>query len=246
MKKAPVLDFVKYGYRNLVWFETDPKMIDSMVKIFAPRKLYIADGHHRAASAAAYRKAQLSSGGATAQVQSPWQNMMVYAAADDQIRILPYNRVIKKLPMSTEAFLTQVQQKFTLERQPHAFNPSKRGEIAMCLLGQWYKLTPHPGLGSNIIDNLDVAILQNHLLGPILGIKDPRSDENIYFVGGLLDPILMEKHVTEKKNAIFFNLYPVAMRDIEVIGDQGGVMPPKSTWFDPKLLSGMLLYSLNE
>ena len=116
----------------------------------------------------------------------------------------------------------------------------------MCVKGKWYNLTVKDKKFSSKRDSLDVAILQDKVLGPILGIYDIRADENIFFVGGIQDPNNMEKYVSEKGNDVFFNLYPVDIRDLETISDAGGVMPPKSTWFDPKLLSGLVLHDLTE
>jgi uncharacterized protein (DUF1015 family) len=245
-KKAPLFTFPEYGYTNTVWYETDPAIISKAQAIMDPLLLYIADGHHRAASAAQYRKNKIANkeGGETG--PEPWQNLLIYAASDDQVRILPYNRVIRKLPMTQTDFLTKIGADFSVKKQSRAFNPHQKHQIAMCLKDGWYLLEPKQTAGLSPVDALDVSILQQKLLDPILGIKDPRSDENIFFVGGVQDPKKMEEFIVKEGNAIFFNLVPVDIRDLEAIADQGGVMPPKSTWFDPKLLSGMTMYPLNE
>ncbi|MEJ2251354.1 MAG: hypothetical protein P8Y97_17095 [Candidatus Lokiarchaeota archaeon] len=118
--------------------------------------------------------------------------------------------------------------------------------IAICLKGEWYKLKPKQENFKSIYNSLDVSIIQDKVLNPILGIKDVRASENIFFIGGVTDPKEMEKYVTEKGNDLFINLYPVDFKDLEKIADKGGVMPPKSTWFDPKLLSGLILHDLKE
>jgi uncharacterized protein (DUF1015 family) len=245
-KKAPKFDFKKYGYHHLLWQETEPKIIHKLKQLFKNLKIYIADGHHRAASAAEYRKIQLAKYGLNKNIEAPWQYLLSYVASDDQIRILPYNRIIKKLPLSESEFIGQLNQIFEIELVENAFNPINKNEIAMCLKGKWYHLIVKNKEFKSKRDSLDVAILQDKVLGPILDISDPRSDENIFFVGGIDDPKEMEKYTTEKGNDLFINLYPVDIKDLEAIADSGGVMPPKSTWFDPKVLSGLVLHDLSE
>ncbi|NVM34630.1 MAG: DUF1015 domain-containing protein [Candidatus Lokiarchaeota archaeon] len=245
-KKDPKFDFEKYGYRHLLWQESDPNVIQNLKELFKNEKIYIADGHHRAASAAEYRKIKLEKQGITKNLRAPWQYLLSYVASDDQIRILPYNRVIRKLPLGEKDFLNKLEKDFEIIPMEEACNPEKKNEITICLKGNWYKLTVKNKKFKNKRDSLDVAILQDVILEPILGITDPRSDENIFFVGGTQDPIEREKYVTEKGNDLFINLYPVAIRDIESIADDGGVLPPKSTWFDPKVLSGLVLHDLGE
>ncbi|MBA7617083.1 hypothetical protein ES703_24388 [subsurface metagenome] len=243
-KKEPKFNFKKYGYRHLLWQETDPKLIQKLKELFKNEKIYIADGHHRAASATEYRKIKLQKLGLDKNIKAPWQYLLSYVASDDQIRILPYNRVIRKLPLLEKDFLKKLENDFEIFPMEEACNPEKKNEISICLKGNWYKLTVKNKKLKNKRDSLDVAILQDKILEPILSIKDPRSDENIFFVGGTQDPREMEKYITEKGNDLFVNLYPVDIRDLELIADKGGVMPPKSTYFSPKLLSGLLLHDL--
>ncbi|MFX0000129.1 MAG: DUF1015 domain-containing protein [Candidatus Hodarchaeota archaeon] len=240
----PKFDFKKYNYRHLIWQETDSKIIQKLKNLFKKEKIYIADGHHRAASAAEYRKFQLKRLNVHKQREAPWQFLLSYVASDDQIRILPYNRVIKKLPLSENKFLERLENDFEIISMNHAFNPEKKNEITICLKGHWYKLVVKNKKFKNKRDSLDVTILQDKILEPILGIKDPRSDENIFFVGGIQEPKEMEKYIIDQGNDLFVNLYPVDIRDLESIADKGGVMPPKSTWFDPKILSGLILHDL--
>jgi uncharacterized protein (DUF1015 family) len=245
-KGKPKFDFYKYNYQHLLWQETDPLIIRKLKDLFSKVKIYIADGHHRAASAAEYRKIKLRNTNGDKKNNFPWQYLLSYVASDDQIRILPYNRVIKKLPISEKDFLIKLETEFVVSPVKKAFNPQKKNEIALCLKGDWYKLLVKNKKFKTKRDSLDVAIVQDRILEPILGIKDPRSDENIFFVGGTQDPTEMEKYITEKQNEVFINLYPVDIRDLELIADKGGVMPPKSTWFDPKVLSGLVLHDLKE
>lgn len=239
-KRDPLFKFELNGYTQIVWQESDPAIIKQLQDVLADEKIYIADGHHRCAAAADYRKRKLK------ESQDPnanWQYAMAYMASDDQVRIMPYNRVIRKLNLSEAEFLNKLKIIYDIKLQKKAFNPTKKHEIAMNLKGKWYQLTvlkPE----SNPLKDLDVSILQDKVLDPILGIKDPRSDENIFFVGGEQNLPEMDKLINEQGNAIFFNLYPVQMKDVEAIADSGQVMPPKSTWFDPKLLSGLVLHEI--
>jgi uncharacterized protein (DUF1015 family) len=245
-KDQPKFDFEKYGYRHILWQETNSKNIQKLVDIFKNEKIYIADGHHRAASASEYRKIKLKEFNIEENTLAPWQYLLSYVASDDQIRILPYNRVIKKLTLSEADFLKKIENEFEIISMKNAFNPGKKNEIAICLKGKWYKLLVKNKKFKTKRDSLDVAILQDRILDPILNIEDPRSDENIFFVGGTQNPKEMERYITEKGNDLFVNLYPVDIKDLELIADKGGVMPPKSTWFDPKVLSGLVLHDLEE
>lgn len=244
-KKDPIFNFSKYGYKHLLWQETNKKIIEKLTQQFKNQKVYIADGHHRAASAAEYRKKQLSRiNEEEEEVEKPWHYLLSYVASDDQIRILPYNRVIRKLPMDVKDFLKKLEVIYEIKPKDKAFDPERKNQVAMCLKGTWYELYVIDKNFKSKRDSLDVAILQDKVLNPILGISDPRADENLFFVGGVNDPLDMEQYITEKGNDIFFNLYPVNIKDLEAIADLGGVMPPKSTWFDPKVLSGLILHDL--
>ncbi|MFX1501819.1 MAG: DUF1015 family protein, partial [Promethearchaeota archaeon] len=226
--------------------ETDQLIIKKLKELFKNEKIYIADGHHRAASAAEYRKIMLKKTSVDKNPKAPWQYLLSYVASDDQIRILPYNRVIKKIPISEKDFLKRLEKEFEITSMKSAFNPEKKNEISICLKGEWFKLVVKIKKFKTERDSLDVAILQDKILEPILRIKDPRSDENIFFIGGIQDPKEMEAYIIEKGNDLFINLYPVNIRDLESIAIKGGVMPPKSTWFDPKVLSGLVLHDLKE
>jgi len=245
-QKKPKFDFKKYGYRHLLWQETDQTVIQKLKDLFKNEKVYIADGHHRAASAAEYRKIQLKKSVLEKANGAPWQYLLSYVASDDQIRILAYNRVIKKLPLSETDFLKKLEDHFNINPMKKPFNPEKKNEMAICLKGKWYKLMVKERKFTTKKDSLDVSILQDRVLEPILGIKDPRADENLFFIGGLQDPREMEKYITSEGNDLFINLYPVDIRDIEFIAEERGVLPPKSTWFDPKVLSGLVLHDLKE
>jgi uncharacterized protein (DUF1015 family) len=245
-QKKPKFDFNKYGYRHILWQETELSIISRLSVLFKDKKVYIADGHHRAASAAEYRKIQMENSNKNENSNSPWQFLLSYVASDDQIRILPYNRVIKRLKDGKEEFLRRLEEIYYIKKVKTAFNPNRKNQTALCIKGKWYKLETKEKTFDSKRDSLDVAILQDKVLGPILRIINIRADDNIFFVGGLQDPNTMEEYTTEKGNDVFFNLYPVNIKDLESIADSGRVMPPKSTWFDPKLLSGLVLHDLRE
>ncbi|MHA1729919.1 MAG: DUF1015 domain-containing protein [Promethearchaeota archaeon] len=239
-----IFDFNKYGYRHIGWKSEDPAVINEIQSAFRNVELYIADGHHRTSSAMAYRNQMKNKNKGTTTGNENWSFFMVYAASDHQIRILPYNRVIKKLNMNEKDFLNKISDNFIVEQTSGAFTPEKVHEIGMFMKDTWYKLTPRQQQFDNFSKSLDVSIILDYLINPILGINDIRKDENIFFVGGITDSIEMEKFITEKENAIFFSLYPTTIKDLEMISDTGEIMPPKSTWFDPKLLSGLLFNPL--
>jgi len=244
-KREPLFDFKKYGYRQILWKESDPEIIQKLKDLFKNEKLYIADGHHRAASANEYRKLKLKEC-KTPTGNEPWQYLLNYVSSDDQIKVMAYNRVIRNLPLPEENFMERLNEIYCIKPVNEGFNPKEKHEVALCCKGKWYKLDVKSKKFANIRDSLDVAILQDKIFNPILGIEDPRTHKNIFFVGGLDDPKEMEKYVTDMGNDLFFNLYAVNIRDLEDIADVGGVMPPKSTWFDPKVLSGLVIYGLDD
>jgi uncharacterized protein (DUF1015 family) len=243
-RSKPVYDFEAYNYRNILWQVSNENILKKFQEAFSEVNIYIADGHHRIASAAAYHKIRAKQAGSPYVEGANWNYVMLYLASDHQVRILPYNRVIRKLPMDSTAFLKKVGEFFTIEVVDGDFVPQKKHEIGMFLGNTWYKLTSKQIEFDNYIDGLDVSILQNNILDPILGIQDIRKSDNIFFVGGVTNPQDMSDYVTQKNNAIFFSLFPVSMQDIEIVADQKGVMPPKSTWFDPKLLTGLVFNPL--
>ncbi|MFX0009372.1 MAG: DUF1015 domain-containing protein, partial [Candidatus Hermodarchaeota archaeon] len=226
-KKKPLFDFNKYNYHHILWQESDTKIIEQLKKSFKKENLYIADGHHRAASAAEYRKMKIQNN-TQSDLNAPWQYLLSYVASDDQVRILAYNRVVRKLPIKEDEFITRLKDDFELSLLNKAQNPSKKNEITICVLGTWYKLNVKQKKFKSLRDSLDVTIVQDKILNHLLGITDPRADENLFFVGGVLKPIEMEKYVTERGNDLFINLYQVNIRDLEKIGIEGGSMPPKS------------------
>ena len=200
--------------------------------------LYIADGHHRAASAARTRAVLREQGG-----EGEFDTMLAVAFPDDQVKILPYNRIVKDLAgRSPEAFLAAVEEKLPV--RPGGPEPARQGEAAMYLGGRWYTLDLGPARPPDTgrIEGLDVSVLQRAVLAELLGIGDVRSDPRIDFVGGARGAAALEQAVDSGRAAVAFSLYPVTVDDLMAIADAGGIMPPKSTWFEPKLRDGLLVH----
>ena len=166
-----------------------------------------------------------------------------------QMQILPYNRVVTDLHgLSRQEFVSRLGEAFTLHAATAPVTPSKHGEFGLYLPGQWYRLNMHPGLvpSNDPIERLDVSLLAGHVLGPLLGITDPRRDKRIDFVGGIRGPGELEKRVNSGEMAAAFSLHPTRMEDLMAVADAGEVMPPKSTWFEPKLADGLASLVLDE
>jgi uncharacterized protein (DUF1015 family) len=229
--EQPVLfDFVAPdGVRHQIWQVPPPEnqpLVDAFAKIDA---LYIADGHHRAASAARTRRSLASKGA------GEHDRMMAVAFPDNQMQVLPYHRVVADLRgQSPSAFLEALKAKFTV-REGGPPSPAARGSVAMYLDGRWHTVALPTGGNA-----LDVDLLEQSILQPILGIGDVRTDKRIDFVGGIRGTGELEKLVNSGKFAVAFSLYPVSVDDLMRISDAGGIMPPKSTWFEPKLRDGLL------
>lgn len=231
MKGQPIVDFQKYGYRHRLWKISDDAIIQKIKDAFKPLHLYIADGHHRIAAAWHYWKKH---GNREAKY------VMIFAASDDEVRILPYNRVIRKI--ERKDFIDELKKEFEVEEMD-AIEEPKKHEIQMYYKGKWWRLLPKE-IPDGIVESLDVSILQNKVLEPILGIKDVRKDPNIFFVGGNVSREEYEKLVDEKGNAAVFYLHPTSIEELEAVADANKNMPPKSTWFDPKLLTGLVFHEL--
>jgi uncharacterized protein (DUF1015 family) len=224
------------GVQHTIWRVDAGGQRDLGAAFGAVPALYIADGHHRAASAARVRRQLRGSNGA----RGEWDTFLAVAFPDNQMQVLPYNRVVRDLGAHTpESLLAALQQRVTVKRGPAA--PARKGEVAMFLAGHWHtiELGPAPGdLGA--ADRLDVSRLHALVLAPLLGIGDVRTDKRIDFVGGARGTAELETLVTTGKAAVAFSMYPVSVNDLMEISDAGGIMPPKSTWFEPKLRDGLL------
>jgi uncharacterized protein (DUF1015 family) len=235
----PVYDFrAEDGVSHTLWRITGPD-VQALVSAFATLKaLYIADGHHRAASASRARAAIAEAGGRTADAE----RFIAVAFPDSQVQILPYHRVVKDLGGQTPAaFLAALSQRMRVSPGPPA--PVRAGDVSMFLAGKWHTVSlPKPAIGTSTSDALDVAVLEREVLGPFLKIGDIRSDKRIEFVGGVRGTHELERLVSSGGHAVAFSMFPVSIRDLLSIADAGGIMPPKSTWFEPKLRDGLLVH----
>ena len=206
---------------------------------------YIADGHHRAASAVKVGlKRREETSGYTGDEEFNFFLSVLFP--DDQLMILPYNRVVKDLNgLSQEAFLAELSNGFTVTSVgEEAYGPTEKGTFGMYLNNTWYCLKAKPGLMSeDPVKGLDVSILQDNLLGPILGIGDPRTDKRVDFIGGIRGLKELEKRCAEDMT-VAFSMYPTSIGELFSVADAGLLMPPKSTWFEPKLRSGLFIHML--
>jgi uncharacterized protein (DUF1015 family) len=207
--------------------------------------LYIADGHHRAASASRAR-AELNEQGFSYIGNEEYNFFQCVLFPDNQLRILPYNRIVRDLNgLSQDGFLARLRESFVLTENASP-SPKERGQWSMYLRGRWCGLTlpVDATRPSGVVDSLDVSVLQNRLLDPILGIKDIRTDKRVDFVGGIRGTEELEKLVDEGNAAVAFSLYPTTIEDLLQVSDAGEIMPPKSTWFEPKLRDGLLSHQI--
>ncbi len=244
-EKNPVYDLVSDdGIQHSIWIVNDTDTINAITGLFKTGVpvTYIADGHHRAASAAKVRKALGVKATEGANI------FLTTLFPSNQLHIMDYNRVVKDLNgLSIAAFLEKVKKSFTVTKAEKAFSPAKLHEFGLYLDKQWYTLAAKKGTYTNDpIGILDVTILQNNLLDPILGIKDQRTDQRIDFVGGIRGIEALSKRVDSGEMAVAISLHPVSIQQLFDIADSGNVMPPKSTWFEPKLRDGLLTHLIDE
>lgn len=246
-KQAPVYDFVSEdGIGHRVWVidnDSDVAMIEEAFgKIPA---IYIADGHHRCASAVKVglkRREQYPD--YTGEEEFNYFLSVIFP--DEELRILDYNRVVKDLNgMDAATFLTRIEEYFTVEKKGQApYRPTKKGTFGMYLEDEWYCLSAKEKIKSeDAVEGLDVSLLQNYLLDPILGIKDPKTDKRIDFVGGIRGLGELERRVHADMK-VAFSMYPTSIAELFAVADVGRLMPPKSTWFEPKLRSGLFLHEI--
>ena len=223
---------------HTLWrFNKNDEIVNEFKKIpFA----YVADGHHRSASAAkvaAKRRSENKNHDGT----EPYNYFLAVLFPESELKILPYNRVVISLGMTVDKFKSLLNDKFIVEENGLDI-PRQRGELCMYIKGQWNTLTLRNKLSdSDPVAILDVSILQNYILSPILGIHDPRESNNIDFIGGVKGTKELENWVNANKATVAFSIYPTSMNDLFKVADAGKLMPPKSTWFEPKLRSGLLI-----
>lgn len=228
--------------RHQLWAVSDPAMISALTAaVDALPALYIADGHHRSAAAARVAAARGEGGGAH-------NSFLSVLFPHHQMTILDYNRVIRDLNGFTpDQLIARAADSFMVERADEAVRPAAAGEFGMFLDDHWYRLTIRPDLvpTDNPLGRLPVTLLTHNLIEPVFAIADPRRDKRIDFVGGARGLAGLEKRVLSGEMAVAFALYPTEMNDLMAVADSGGIMPPKSTWFEPKLADGMVIHVLD-
>ncbi|TCJ15527.1 DUF1015 domain-containing protein [Parasulfuritortus cantonensis] len=235
------------GVRHTLWQITEAASVARLTALFdAMPALYIADGHHRSAAASRVCAARKAANPAHTGDES-YNYFLAVIFPDHQMKILDYNRVIKDLNgLSEDEFLKRVAESFTIEPADGPVSPAQPREFGLYLNGRWRKLHVHPSLvPADPVARLDVSLLQNHLISPILGIDDPRRDKRIDFVGGIRGLAELEKRVDSGEMAVAFSLHPTHMEHLMAVADANQVMPPKSTWFEPKLADGMASHLLD-
>ena len=248
--QAPVYDFVAQdGNRHVFWVVSDTGMIDSIQRAFdSVDCLYVADGHHRSAAAQRVKELRKAANPAhTGEEAYNWFSSVIFP--HNQMQILDYNRVLKDLNgLSEQEFLQKIQACFNVrESKAGAIKPAHAHQFTLYLGGRWYVLDVIEGLWNpdDPVASLDVAILQQNLLLPVLGIADQRRDKRIDFVGGIRGLQALEKRVDSGQWQLAIALYPTSIQSLMAVADAGEVMPPKSTWFEPKLKSGLFVHVLD-
>jgi uncharacterized protein (DUF1015 family) len=243
-ERPPTFDFVASdGIAHTVWRISSPEVIDRLTKEFAHLPCaYVADGHHRTASAARVAlELRANDPGATGNKDYDWFLAVLFPA--NQLQILPYNRVVKDLNGHTpEAFLQAVGKAFELKPNSSP-KPVQPGQVRMYFSGSWYDLAWKPAPDADPISQLDVSALQDRVLAPILGIDDPRTSKRVDFIGGIRGTDELVRLVDSGKAAVAFSMYPTTVDQLMAIADAGQIMPPKSTWFEPKLRSGLFIHT---
>jgi len=248
--REPVYDITaEDGIRHIVWIIDEVKTIEQLVDLFAQVKyLYIADGHHRSASAVRVgqqrRQSKPDYSG-----EEEFNSFLSVIFPDQDLYIMDYNRVVKDLHgLSADEFMAKVADLFSIKKHEGSdpYKPQNKHQFGMYREGQWYELEAKAGSfdDADPVARLDVSILQNNILRPLLGIEDPRTDKRIDFVGGIRGLKELEKRVDDGMQ-VAFSMYPTTIQDLMDIADAGKVMPPKSTWFEPKLRGGLFIHKLS-
>ncbi|MFO7569996.1 MAG: DUF1015 family protein [Smithellaceae bacterium] len=241
---VPEYDFTAQdGVVHTAWVVADAGIIEDLKAEFSQvQALYIADGHHRAAAGAAIARKRRKAG----QTQESDYVLAVFFP-HNQLKVMDYNRAVKDLHgFTVDRFLETIREKFTVTDNFAVRAPRCLHEFGMYLDGKWYGLTVKDGVfdAADPVASLDAAILQDHLLAPVLGIADPRTDDRIKFIGGIRGMDELEKLVRMDGYAVSFSVYPTTMEQIMAVADAGKIMPPKSTWFEPKLRSGLFVHEI--
>lgn len=250
LQTEPVLDFTFIdGTAHKVWAIDEEADLDLLVAAFAAMPaVYIADGHHRAASMAKMGLQKRKLDADKHNVKSLYNYFSTVYMNTREVKVLEFNRLVRDLGgLSPKAYMTALERSFNIEKSATPVKPKAFHQIGMYFNGQWYTLVPKPGLydENDPVDVLDVSILQNFILEPVLKIKDPRTDARITFEGGRVPITDLQRKVDNGLFAVAFVLYPTAISQVIAVADAGGVMPPKSTWVEPKFLVGLLTSYFN-
>ncbi len=246
-KRQATYDFTASdGIQHTFWVVNNPRTIATLVFLFekAVPNIYIADGHHRAASSTKVGL-KLREKNPTYTGKEGFNYFLSVLFPDNQLQIIDYNRVIKDLNgINKGDFLLRLTEHFEVIAQTSAYKPRKVGEFSLYLDQKWYRLKakPHTQESTDPVESLDISVLSRYVLDPILGIKDQRTDERIDFVGGIRGLEELEKRVDSGEMRLAFAIYPVAISQLIDVANSGRVMPPKSTWFEPKLRSGLVVH----
>ncbi len=246
-EEAPVYDFESPdGIRHRVWIVSGTDEIERLRSAFAAiESIYIADGHHRCASAVKVCLKKREEAGEGYDKEAEYNYFLSVLFPDEELMIMDYNRVVKDLcGLSEDRFFDRLRKKFLVEEAGSELcRPSEKGTFGMYISGAWYRLiAKESARSSDPVTGLDVSILQNEILSPILGIEDPKTDPRIDFVGGIRGLKEIEKRVDSGEMTVAFAMYPTSIRELFAVADAGELMPPKSTWFEPKLRSGLLIH----
>ena len=243
----PVYDFTSEdGVKNRVWIISDLEETETICRVFATiDSIYIADGHHRCASAVKVGLKKREENAGKVKGKQQYDYFLSVLFTDSELMIMDYNRVVKDLNgLTADAFLGKLGDMFDIEKSADAVKPSCKGEFGLFLEDQWYKLNAKEHIKkSGAVEGLDVSLLQNEVLSPILGIGDPRTDKRIDFVGGIRGLKELEDRCHNDMK-LAFSMYPTSIAELFDVADADRLMPPKSTWFEPKLLSGLFIHSI--
>jgi uncharacterized protein (DUF1015 family) len=238
--EPPATDFTAAdGVRHSAWIISDPAKIQFIEAEFNRiANLYIADGHHRSAAAARVFQKRHGDGASG--------SFLTVIFPHNQVKILPYNRVLKDLNGLTAARLLEKLEAVFIITSPGKASPTRKHELGLYLEGKWHTLNFRPKFTASTdpIEKLDVTLLQKYVLDPIFGVDDPRTSKRINFVGGIRGTAELEKVVNGGEQACAFSMYPTSIEDLMTIADAGGIMPPKSTWFEPKLRDAMFCHMI--
>ena len=245
----PLYDFVTDdGVSHTLWVVADAARVRMLTERFAAiPTLYVADGHHRSAAASRVRDLRKNANPKHTGKEE-YNFFLTVIFPDNEMTIMPYNRVVKDLNgRSVAEFMARVAERFEVTPIPSALNPTRRHQFGMYLAGKWYELLAREGSfpEGDAVASLDISVLQDNLLSPVLGVRNPRTDQRIHFVGGIRGVAELEREVNSGEYEVAFSLFHTSIEELMSLADEDKIMPPKSTWFEPKLRSGLFLHLLD-